>query len=113
ADEPIMHDAYAITSQDAINQYTAVGAAPTDGTAILIAELRRNNGMPLEGIELDAVKLLDGQNRPVANVLGPYFFNAAGSVDQNQLTSVAANGRARVAFLDVPPGTYTLEVTFL
>lgn len=112
-DEPMMYDAYVMTDQDVKNQYTAVGATPALGTAILIADLRRNNGMPLEGVLLADVQLLDGNNQPVPDVLGPYFFNAAGSIDALQETSVAANGRARVAFLDVPPGTHTLSVSYL
>ncbi|HEX5060463.1 MAG TPA: hypothetical protein VFV99_13940 [Kofleriaceae bacterium] len=113
ADMPVTKDVYLMTDQDVKNQYTAVGATPVLGTAILIAEMRRNDGTPLEGIPLTNVTLLDAQNQPVATVKGPYFFNAAGSVDLALTTATAYQGRSRVAILDVPPGTYTLAVTYL
>lgn len=113
ADMPVTYDVYLMTDQDVKNQYTAVGATPLAGTAIVIAELRRSDNTPLEGIPLANVQLLTPQNQPVQGVLGPYFFNAAGSVDAAITTSVAYGGRVRVAYLDVPPGTFTLAVTYL
>lgn len=112
-EEPVTYDAYLMTEQDVKNQYTAVGATPLAGTAIVIADLQRNDATPLEGVLLADVQLLDGNNQPVAGVLGPYFFNAAGSIDALQTTSVASQGRARVAYLDVPPGSFTLTVNYL
>jgi hypothetical protein len=113
ADMPVTQDVYLMTEQDVKNQYTAAGATPLAGTAILIAELRKNNGDPLEGIPLANVQLLDANNQPVAGVKGPFFFNAAGAVDPALTTATAYSGRSRVAILDVPPGTYTLAVTSL
>ncbi|HEY5948860.1 MAG TPA: hypothetical protein VIV40_25390 [Kofleriaceae bacterium] len=113
ADAPVIYDVYLMTEQDVKNQYTAVGALPLAGTAIVIAEMRRNNNTPLEGIPLTNVQLLDAANAPVAGVKGPYFFNAAGSVDPAITTATAYQGRSRVAYLDVPPGTFTLAVTYL
>ena len=113
ADMPITYNVYLMTDQDVKNQYTAVGATPLAGTAIVIAELRRNNNTPLEGIPLANIQLLTTNNQPVAGVKGPYFFNAAGSVDMALTTATAYQGRSRVAYLDVPPGTYTLAVTYL
>jgi len=113
ADMPVVKDVYLMTEQDVRNQYTAVGALPVAGKAILIAEMQRNNGTPLEGIPLANVQLLDGGNQPVAGVKGPYFFNAGGSVDAAATTATAYNGRSRVAYLDVPPGTFTLAVTYM
>jgi hypothetical protein len=112
ADMPVTYDVYLMTDQDVKNNYTAVGALPVAGTAIVIADLRRNNNTPLEGIALGAVQLLTTNNQPVAGVKGPYFFNAAGSLDTGITTSAAFNGRVRVAYLDVPPGTFTLAVTY-
>lgn len=112
ADMPVTYDVYLMTEQDVKNQYTAVGATPLAGTAIVIAELRRNNNTPLEGIPLANVQLLTTNNQPVAGVKGPYFFNAGGSVDMALTTATAYQGRSRVAYLDVPPGTYTLAVTY-
>ncbi len=110
---PIEQDVYVMTEQDVKNQYTAVGATPLTGTAILIAELRRNDGTPLEGIPLANVTLLDANNQPVPGIKGPYFFNDAGSVDAALTTATAFNGKSRAAILDVPPGNYTLSVTYL
>jgi hypothetical protein len=112
ADMPVTYDVYLMTDQDVKNQYTAVGATPVAGTAIVIAELRRNNNTPLEGIPLANVKLLTTNNTPAVGVKGPYFFNAGGSVDAAVTTSTAYQGRVRVAYLDVAPATYTLEVTY-
>jgi len=113
ADQPVVQNLYLMTEQDVKNQYTAVGATPLAGTAILIAELRRNNNTPLEGIPLTNIQLLNAQNQPAPGVKGPYFFNAAGSVDTAQTIATAYQGRTRVAYLDVPPGTFTLAVTYL
>jgi hypothetical protein len=112
ADMPVEQDVYVMTEQDVKNQYTAVGALPATGTAILIAEIRKNDGTPLEGIPPTNVQLLDATDQPVAGVLGPYFFNDAGAVDAALLTATAYNGKSRVAILDVPPGNYTLSVTY-
>ena len=113
ADMPVTQDVYLMSAQDVRNQYTAVGAQPVTGTAIMIAEMRRNNNQPVEGIPLANVQLLDANNMPVPNVKGPYFFNAAGSIDTAQTTATAYQGRSRVAYLDVPPGTFTLAVTYM
>jgi hypothetical protein len=112
ADMPVTYDVYLMTEQDVRNNYTAVGATPVAGTAIVIAELRRNNNTPLEGIPLANIQLLTTNNQPVLGTKGPYFFNAAGSIDMALTTATAYQGRSRVAYLDVPPGTYTLAVTY-
>jgi hypothetical protein len=109
---PVTQDAYLMTEQDVKNQYTAVGATPLGGTAIVIGELRRNDGTPLEGIPAANVQLLDGNGQPVTGIKGPYFFNAAGSIDAALTTATAYQGKSRVGLLDVPPGTYTLAVTY-
>lgn len=108
--DSIMADAYVMSVQDVKNQYTSAGALPTAGTAFVVAELRRNNNTPLE-VPLTDIKLLDANNAPVT-VKGPYAFNAAGALDPNATSVVAYNGRSRIALLDVPPGSYTLSVTY-
>src|SRR4030095_8350412 len=63
ADMPVTKDIYVMPQQDVLNQYTAaVGAAPTAGTAFAVAELRRNDGTPLDAIPLTNVQLLDANN---------------------------------------------------
>ncbi len=108
----VMQDIYVMAEQDVRNQYTAVGATPTAGTAIVVAQLRRNNGMPLDGIPLTNIQLLDANNVVVTTAKGPFGFNAGGSVDQLATTVTTFGGKARIAYLDVPPGTYTLAVTY-
>ncbi len=115
ADMPVMQDVYAMSTQDVQNQYTGLGKTPTAGTAFVVAEMRMNNGMPVVGIPLANVQLLDANNQPVPNIT-PYFFNAAGALDLAQTTSVVSTTqppRARVGLIDVPPGTYTLAVTYV
>jgi hypothetical protein len=74
------------------------------------ARLAKGEGGPLEGIPIANVKLLDAANAQVPNV--PIGFFGATDVDPNQLMATAFAGRSRVALLDVPPGAYTLKVTF-
>jgi len=113
ADTSVMQDLYVATTQDVLNNYTAaVGAAPVAGTAFLAAELRRNNNQPLDGIPLTNITLVDAANAPVAGVKGPFIFNAAGALDPVATDAATFQGRSRIAFLDVPPGTYTLLATY-
>jgi len=113
-DMPVTQDAYLMSTVDVTRQYTTLGLTATAGTAFVAADLQRNNGTPLEGIPLANVQLLDAQNQPVTGVVGPYFFGAAGDIDPNLATATAYGtpSRSRVAFLDVPPGSYTLAVTY-
>ena len=70
-----MQDVYVLSIQDVKNQYTVLGKTPTAGTAFVAAEMQKNNGTPLEGIPLANVVLLNAQNQPVPNLVGPYFFD--------------------------------------
>lgn len=112
-DMPVVQDIYAMTVQDVQNQYTGLGKTPTLGTAFLAIELVRHNGMPLEGIPPTGIALLDAANQPVITG-GVYFFNAQGALADNTAapTATAYNGHSRAAILDVPPGSYTLAVTY-
>ncbi len=112
ADASVTQNLYAATAQDVTNQYTAVGATAVAGSAFVVAELRRNNNQPLDGIPLTDVKLLDAANNPITGVKGPYLFNAAGSLDMTATMTATFQGRVRVGFLDVPPGSHTLSVTY-
>jgi len=111
--EPVTADLYLIAVADANRQYTTVGLpapAPDAGTAILIAELRRNNGNPLVDIPAENITLVDANDQPVPGAVGPYFMGEV-DVDPQLLVATAFDGRSRVALLDVPPGSYTLKVT--
>jgi hypothetical protein len=101
-----------MSTQDIQNQYVSINSpTPVAGTAFVTAELRRNNNTALE-VPLTNVRLLDENLAVVTNVKGPYAYNSAGNVDMNATMVVASQGRARVAYFDVPPGTYTLDVAY-
>lgn len=110
ADADVVQDLYVMATRIVARQYTTLGRAPTAGTAFVAAELQRPNGTPLEGIATTDVTLVDAGGQPVPGVLGPYFFGAVGDIDPALTTATAYNGRSRVAFLDVPPGSFTLKV---
>jgi len=117
ADVPVVQDAYLMSVADVTRQYTTLGLTPTGGRAFLAAELQLANGMPLEGIPLANITLVDALDQPVPGVIGPHFFGLAGDIDPLLLTATAFAApvgtplRSRVAFLDLPPGNYTLKVT--
>lgn len=108
---PVVQDLYMATVADINRQYATANIPVGAGKAVLFADLKRNNGMPLDGVPLTDIVLLDALEAPVT-VGGTYFFGAAGDIDLAITTSTAVGGRARVAMLDVTPGTYTLKVTY-
>jgi hypothetical protein len=107
-----MTDLALVSVNDSRRQYTSLGLTPTAGRAVAFGLLLRNNGMPLEGIPLADIKLLDAQLAPVG--VGPFFFGVDGDLVSNLTLAVstAFGGKARVGFLDVAPGSYTLEVKY-
>ena len=103
-------DVYLMTAADITRQYATLGLTATANRAFVVAELREPDGTPLEGIPLADITLVNEAKTPIG--LGPYFFGASGDVVSNFDLSVstAFDGRARVAFLDVPITTATLAV---
>jgi len=113
ADAAVVQDLYLMSAVDIGRQYaTDGGKTPKAGTAFVVADLQRNNGTPLSGIPLTSVKLVDAANAPVAGVIGPYSFGATGDITPAATQTEAHGGKARVAFLDVPAGRFSLKVTF-
>ncbi len=114
ADTPVSDDLYVMSTVDVTRQYTTLGKTAKAGTAFLAAVMEMTDGTPVTGIPLANVQLLDAQNQPVPGVLGPYFFGSAGDIDPAATTATAYGtpARSRVAFLDIPVGTYTLSVTY-
>lgn len=114
-DVEVVQDLYLMSVADINRQYaTDQGKVPTPGTAFVIAELQRNNGMPMADIPLTDVTLVDGLDAPVPGVIGPYVIGAAGDiVPVGPTLTETHGGKARVAFLDVPPGTFSLKVAYL
>ncbi|MEO6773760.1 MAG: hypothetical protein ABI467_12200 [Kofleriaceae bacterium] len=113
-DQPIAQDLYVASSADVARQFSSVNVTQTTGT-IVAAEVQKNNGDPYAGLPLTAFTLVDSANAPVVGVSGPYFFGAVGDLDLAVTTSTAygTTPRVRVAFLNVPAGTFTLNTAFL
>ncbi len=114
ADQPVSQDVYAMSTVDVTRQYTTLGKTATPGTAVVIADLRMANGMPVTGIAPTGVALLDSANQPVPGIVGPYVMGSAGDVDPAATTATAYGTppSTRAILLDVPPGSYTLAVTY-
>lgn len=112
ADAAVEQDLYLMSIADIDRQYaTDGGKTPTPGRAFVIAELFAADGTPLAGIPLLDVTLVDGADAPVPNVIGPYVMGANGDVVPVGPTQTEThNGKARVAFLDVPVGSFSLKV---
>ena len=111
-DVDVTQNLWLVSNADANRQYATLGLTPTLDTAVTFVELVRNNGTPLIDVPLADVTLVDAGGLPVG--LGPYFFGLSGDVDANVLVSTAFGTppRARVAFLDVPPGSYTMRINY-
>ena len=103
-----------VTSQAFVQrQYSTVNVPMLAGNGFMATDLRRNNGTPLEGVLAGDISLVDALDVEVG--VGPYIFGLTGDV---ALTAdldpvVAINGRARIAYLNVPPGLFTLRVPYL
>jgi hypothetical protein len=114
-DASVMANLWAVSKVDTQRQYSTLGLTPTAGTAMLVADLVRNNGTPLEGVKPTDITLVDAQGAPVPGIKGPYFFGPQGDVMSNTALAVstAYGGKARMAYLDVPPGSWQLKVNYL
>jgi hypothetical protein len=112
AADPVMQDIYLMTLADVSRQYATTGNTLAAGKAFVAAELRRANGTPMIEVPLADITLVDAQGVAVPDVKGPYVFGSLGDVDPALVATAAFNGSSRVAFLDVPPGSYTLKVDY-
>jgi hypothetical protein len=101
-DVPIVSDAYFRA------QYTQLGKQPTAGKGILLLDLVRTNGMPLEGIPITDITVLDSTGQAVTAPIN--FIGSAGDLDPSVTVATAFNGRSRAIVLDLAPGTYTVNV---
>jgi hypothetical protein len=109
--KPVTRDAFAVTTADVNRQYISIGKTPVPDSAIVIVHLLDAAGGPLEMVPLADISLIGVDGRVVGD--GPYLFGASGDLQDNGDLSVsrAFDGRARAAFLDVPAGAHTLQVT--
>ncbi|HEY1556394.1 MAG TPA: hypothetical protein VGF94_16280 [Kofleriaceae bacterium] len=116
---PVMQDQMVVSEDYVNNQYTLVQQTRVGGDGYLAALLEKPDGTPLEGVTLANVVLQTTATPPVTvPVTGPYFVGATNELDKNLTVSTAEpvgalNATAQVALLNVPPGTYTLSVTYL
>jgi hypothetical protein len=104
-------DLFAISFADVSRQYVAVSLPQTINTGVVIVNLVDGTGQPRVGIPVTDIVLLNAAQAPVG--LGPYVFGSTGDIVPNSTLATTAtfNGRSRVAFLDVPPGTLTLRLS--
>jgi hypothetical protein len=113
ADQPVLQDVYILSIPDVRRQYITGGLGePTLGKAFLAAEMKNDLGAPLEGIPLANITVVDAAGVVVPGIKGPLFFGANGDVDPAITVATAFQGRSRVAVFDLPPGTFSLKVTY-
>jgi hypothetical protein len=112
ADAAVEQDIYLMSMTDVNRQYATGGKTPAAGRAFVVAELQRPNGTPLTGVLLTSIKLVGAADAPVPGVFGPYSFGATGDIAPAVTQTETHGGKARVAFLDVPAGSFSLKVTF-
>jgi hypothetical protein len=119
---PIVTDMYAGSAQETLNLYNLAGGGTVDvvsGTAVVIADLKRNNGMPLETATLADISLVDNAvpPAPVLGIDGPYFFDINGQLDPALLTAPIGLPSVRVGILNCPVApigvSYNLLVNYL
>jgi hypothetical protein len=105
-------DLAVVSVADANRQYTGLAVTPVAGTAVVFVNLRNAALLPHTGIPVADIVIADTLDDAVG--LGPFVFGAGGDIVSPATLNVTTefNGRSRVAFLNVPPGTYTLRVAF-
>jgi hypothetical protein len=118
----VMADMYAGSEQETLNLYTNAVQGPINivpGTAVLVADLRRNDGTPLIDATLADISLVDNAvpPAPVLGIDGPYFFDINGNIDQALLTAPIGVPSVRVGILNCPVApigvSYSLLVNYL
>ncbi|MCG8425026.1 MAG: hypothetical protein MJE77_44660 [Proteobacteria bacterium] len=105
----VTQNVYAVAEPWLTQQLLGLQVEAVKDTAVLAVELVDPQGQPLVDIPAADIQLLDDQQQVGA---GPYFFGTATSLSTvaDVPNSVAIDGRARAMFLNVPPGSYKLNV---
>jgi hypothetical protein len=105
-DSDVQVDSFIVAQADASRQYSSLGMTSDAGAGMVIVTLVTDSGLPDQGVSTADITLVG------AAYSGPFFFGPSGDVvDQGiMLVSAAFEGRARAAFLNVSPGTHTLNV---
>jgi hypothetical protein len=111
SNESLDVDIFTTGESDLARQFASVTIVEQQDMAIVIAEMRDSDGLPLEGIPIADVSLTDDAMLPIGD--GPYYFGIMGDIVDPAVLNVSAafGGRgARVAFLNVPLGPATLSI---
>lgn len=107
---PVMQDLHLMTVVEVARQYSTTNNLLVAGKAFVAAELKTPDGMPLDALPLANITLVDA-----ADVIVPgtkiYAFGVT-DLDPDALVTGIAGGTSRVGILDVPPGNFTLKVTY-
>src|SRR5579863_1245344 len=116
---PVMQDQLVVSTDYVTNQYNLLTPpkTPVGGTGFLAALLEKPDGTALTGVTLANVVLQTTATPPTTvTVTGPYFIGATNEIDQALTVSTAETvgtmTTAQVVMMDIPPGTYTLSVTY-
>lgn len=108
---PTTLSAIAIAAPDINRQHALLGIAREPETATIIVELLDGAGGPLQMVPLSDITLTTANGLAIGG--GPYFFGANRDVQPqaDMPISHAFDKRARAAFINVPKGDHTLQVT--
>jgi Metallo-peptidase family M12B Reprolysin-like len=101
-------EATVIAALDVERQAAALELVLEPEAGMIVAEITRGDAAAT-GLSLADVSLVDEGGAPVTARRA--WFGVSGDVDPRVVTSLPTRGAARVAFLGVPGGTYTLAVT--
>lgn len=108
---PTTCTALAVAVPDMRRQQEVIGGVPAPNSALVLVHMFDAAGSPLEMVPLADIALLTEGGRPVGD--GPFFFGTTGDIQPQAELSIcrALDGRARAAFLNVPPGDHALQLT--
>lgn len=108
---PTTLTAVAVARSDINRQFASLGVTRESDTGIVIIDLLDANGAPLEMVPASDITLTAANGLVVGS--GPYFFGASGDLQpQADLPiSRAFAKRARAAFINVPTGDHTIQIT--
>jgi hypothetical protein len=113
AEAPLDLDLFMVSEAHVDQHYATTQDIEVAGTAIVIGDMIRNNGSPFVDVPLASVTFTDELGAAVPGVAGPYFIGAGNVMDPAITASTLAFGKARVGFLNVPPGSYKINLTYL
>ena len=113
AEAPLDLDLFLVSEVHVDQHYASTAVTETAGTAIVIGDMIRNNGSPFVDVPLADVTFTDELGAAVPGVAGPFFISDGNVMDPALLVSTLAFGKARVGFLNVPPGSYKINLAYI